>query len=214
MKNILNILGGWAILIACTPQPTYHLSGKIDGFSAGEVVFLEQRIDKQYVAVDSVISPDGSFEFTGAVDIPDVYYVSVPGKRGKAMIFLENSRIVLTAKADTLWKPEVTGSAVHDEYNAFQTSLRDIYNKETDLYSRYMKAAKAGDEESMHELEQEMDGLDEEAERFQLAYLDEHPASYIAPYIVQNLHYQKEADELGELLGKPWLGAWSGGWKS
>jgi peroxiredoxin len=202
MRRVLSIVGGWGILAACTPQPGYHLSGKIEGLSEGEVVFLEQRIDKQYVAVDSVTSPDGSFEFTGRVDMPDVYYVSVPGQRGKAMIFLENSQIELTARADSLWKPIVAGSTVQDEYNAFQASLMEIYAKENDLYASYLKAARAGEVETMKKLEREMDAVDEQAEQFQLAYLDEHPASYIAPYIVQNLHYQKEADELMALLEK------------
>ena len=196
MKHMLDIL------TACTPQPGYHLSGTIDGLSEGEVVFLEQRIDKEYVAVDSFTSQDGSFEFNGMVDMPDVYYVSVPGKRGKAMIFLENSQIILTTRADSLWKPIVTGSAVHDEYNAFQASLREIYAEENELYARYLQAANAGEEATMQKLEQEMDAMDGKAEQFQLAYLDEHPASYIAPYIVQSIHYQKEADELEALLEK------------
>ncbi len=202
MKRILYIIAGFVILSACTTKPGYQISGTIDGLTAGDFVLLEQRIDKEYVKIDSVTSPDGTFEFTGSVEIPDVYYVTVPGKRGKALIFLENSQIGFTAHADTLWKPVITGSAVHDEYNAFQESLMEIYGKARELYASYREADQAGDEETTNKLEKEMDAVDDEVQEFQQAYLDENPASFIAPFIVQNLHYGKEADEIEALLAK------------
>ena len=202
MKRVLYIIAGFAILSACTLKPGYQISGTIDGLTAGDVVLLEQRIDKEYVQIDSVTSPDGTFEFTGSVEIPDVYYVTVPGKRGKALIFLENSLIGFTAHADTLWKPDVSGSAVHDEYNTFQESLMEIYGKARELYASYREADQAGDEETAKKLEKDIEAVDDEVQEFQQTYLDENPASFIAPYIVQNLHYGKEADEIEALLEK------------
>ncbi len=83
MKKIVYIIAVFFILSACTSKPGFQLSGSIDGFTSGDIILLEQRIDKEYVKIDSVISPDGTFEFTGSLEIPDVYYVSVPGKRGR-----------------------------------------------------------------------------------------------------------------------------------
>jgi len=202
MKTIGYIIAGMIILSACTAKPGYQISGAIDGLTSGDIILLEQRIDKEYVKIDSVISPDGNFEFTGSVEMPDVYYVSVPGKRGRALFFLENSQISFTAHADTLWQPVVTGSAVHDEYNSFQESVREIYGKARELYAGYQDAKMAGDEETMKKIELEMDAVDDEVQAFQEFYLDENPASFIAPYVVQNLHYNKEADELEILLAK------------
>lgn len=202
MKKIIYIIAGFAIFSACTSKPGYQISGTIDGLTAGDVVLLEQRIDKEYVQIDSVTSPDGTFEFSGSVEIPDVYYVTVPGRRGKAMIFLENSQIGFTAHADTLWKPDVSGSAVHDEYNTFQESLMEIYAKARELYASYREADQAGDEETTKKLEVKIDAVYDEVAEYQQAYLDENTASYIAPYIVQNLHYGKEADEIEDMLAK------------
>ncbi len=202
MKKIVYIIAVFFILSACTSKPGFQLSGSIDGLISGDIILLEQRIDKEYVKIDSVISPDGTFEFAGIVEIPDVYYVSVPGKRGRAMIFLENSQIGFTAHADTLWEPAINGSAVHDEYNSFQESLNGIYAKARELYTSYREADKAGDEETAKTIEVKINAVYDEVEEYQLAYLDEHPASYIAPYVVQNLHYGKEADEIEDMLAK------------
>ena len=202
MKKIVYIIAGFVILSACTLKPGYQISGTIDGLTSGDIVLLEQRIDKEYVQIDSVTSPDGTFEFKGSVEIPDVYYITVRGKQGKALIFLENSQIGFTAHVDTLWKPVVVGSSVHDEYNTFQASLMEIYGKARELYASYREADQAGDEETAKKIEKEIDALDDEVKEFQQAYLDENPASFIAPYIVQNLHYGKEADEVEALLAK------------
>ena len=126
----------------------------------------------------------------------------MPGQHNKAMIFLENSQIGFSAHADTLWKPRVKGSAVHDEYNAFQESISEIYGKARDLYARYQEADQTGDKETAKKIEKEMDAVEDKVQEFQEAYLDENPASFIAPFIVQNLHYGKEADEIESLLEK------------
>ncbi len=96
----------------------------------------------------------------------------------------------------------LTGSAVYDEYNAFQESISEIYSKARDLYASYQEAEKAGDEEKAKEIEKEMDAIEDEVEEYQRSYLDNNPASFIAPYIVQSLHYSKEADEIEALLAK------------
>ena len=66
---------------------------------------LQVRKDKKYISVDSVISTDGSFEFAGIAEIPDVYYIAVANARTKAMFLLENSDITLIAHVDILWLP-------------------------------------------------------------------------------------------------------------
>jgi len=202
MKKVVYIIALFFMLSACTSKPGYQLSGIINGLTSGDIVLLEQRIDKKYVKIDSVISPDGTFEFTGSVEIPDVYYITVPGKRSKSLIFLENSQMGFTAHADSLWKPVLTGSAVHDEYKTLQASLTEIYGKARELYASYREADQAGDEEKVIKIEKEIEAVNEKAEEFQRTYLDENPASFIAPYIVQNLHYQKEADEIEALIAK------------
>jgi peroxiredoxin len=202
MKKVVCLVAGMALLGACTFQSGYRLSGTLEQLPGEEAIYLEQRIDKEYVKIDSTTSQDGSFEFSGRLEIPDVYYISVPGKRGKAMIYLENSRISLAAQADTLWKPVVSGSAVHDEYESFQESLGAIRDKARAFYAPYEEADQGGDTEKLEEIQRQVEEIYAEADEFQESYLDENPASFIAPFIVQNLHYGREADEIEALLDK------------
>ena len=201
MKKILILFTGMFLFSACSSEKAFKLNGTIEGLF-NETVYLQQRIDKAYVSIDSTMTTDGTFEFTGSVNIPDVFYISISGRQGKAMLFLENSDISLAVHEDSLYNPRVSGSAVHDEFTEFQSGIDDVYNKLNALYSEYKEAGQKGDTAIASELEKQMDAVYGQVAEMQIKYLDENPASYIAPYIVQSIHYGKEAEEIEELLAK------------
>lgn len=201
MTRVIVFFSALFLLSACGSQPGYKLSGTIEGVTDA-TVYLQQRIDKEYISIDSVSATDGTFEFNGKVEIPDVYYISITGKRGRAMIFLENSGIDLTVHADTLWTPEINGSTVHDEYVAYQESLEAIYDKLGVLWEEYKAAGTAGDTAIASELETTMDEVYEGVGKAQSSFIDDNPSSFVAPFVVQSLHYGKEAGEIEELLNK------------
>ena len=199
MNKVIVFLSALFILAACGSEKGYNLSGTIQGVSDA-TIYLQQRIDKEYVSIDSVSTADGSYEFTGSVVVPDVYYVFIPGKRGRAMLFLENSKINMTVHADTLWSPEVSGSTVHDEYNSYQESIEAIYEKLNVLWAEFKEAEAAGDTAIAKELEASMDEVYDGVGEAQKTYVKDNPTSFVAPFIVQSLHYGMEADEIEELL--------------
>jgi len=200
MKNVIVFLSAVLILSSCGSD-SYKLSGTLVGLSDA-TVYLQQRVDKEYISIDSVVSVDGTFEFTGQVGIPDVYFISVEGRNGKGMIFLENSAIVLDAHKDTLWLAKVSGSSVHDEYMILQDRINAIQEKLEALYEEYREAAMAGNEAIASELQDQMEAVYKTVSETQMAFLDENPASFVAPFVVQSLHFGKEAEEVEELLAK------------
>jgi peroxiredoxin len=104
--------------------------------------------------------------------------------------------------ADSLFYPRVNGSAVHDEYLKYNQNVESIYEKAQALYPAFREASQAGDSEKVAELEKEMEAIYEEAEKYQAEFLDENTSSYIAPYVLQSIHYGKEAEEIEKLLAK------------
>lgn len=201
MKNLFIFIAGILFLSSCGTDKGYELSGTIVGLSEA-TIYLQHRIDKEYISLDSVASTDGTFSFTGKVDIPDVYYISVPGQRGMSMLFLENSRINLSVHVDSLYYPSVTGSGVHEEYTEFQDGIDAIYDKMDALWAEYQHANASGDTAIANELNMQMESVYETIGTTQMAFLDKNPTSYIAPFVVQSLHYGKEAEEIQDLLAK------------
>lgn len=163
MYRIFIFLSAIFLLDSCNTQKGYNLSGRIEGLD-DVTIYLQQRVDKKYVSLDSVGTTDGTFEFTGSVEIPDVYYLYIPGKRGRAMIFLENSPISLRAYADTIWRADISGSDVQDEYIALDGQVNAIYDRVNRLWEEYKQAEASGDTAIANELEAQMNEIYDEAE--------------------------------------------------
>ena len=134
MKNIYPLAALVLILNACS-GPVYEINGTIEAIADGEVL-LEKIIDGQYAVVDSTTISSGQFSFSGTLENPDLYFLSVVGKRGKALLFLENSEITFSAHADTVWTARIQGSSVQDEFMAFQEELQKIAKEGQEMYNR------------------------------------------------------------------------------
>ena len=127
MKNLFLYLLG-LMFLSCSSVPEYSLTANFDGLNEGKA-YLNKRVGTEWQAVDSVDVIEGMFMFTGTVDIPNYFYITLEGKRGRLPIFIENSDITVTGHADTLYKAKITGSSVQDEYNAYSEELNKYWEK-------------------------------------------------------------------------------------
>jgi peroxiredoxin len=199
MNNVISILLFLASLFSCAQPSRFTIKGTLGEFPTG-MVYLQKRIGDEFVKIDSAQVTEGMFTLTGTADIPEMHYLTIEGKRGSVMIWIENSDITLTAHADTLYRAEIRGSAVHDEYNAYQDEVRKIYEQTRDPYQKYRQAQEINDEETMKQMEDLMDSIYEAAEQFQKDYIHKNPSSFITPSVLQRISYGMEADEIEEYL--------------
>jgi peroxiredoxin len=181
--------------------PEYTINGRIQALNEGTVL-LEQRISGAYITVATAALSDGQFTFTGEVEIPDVFYISIPGKRGKAMFFLENSNITFNAHADSISRGRFEGSSAQDEFQAFNEKLIEISFKVRALQNEYLDALSSGNEALTARLEQEFRVARTDLDGFQEKYIADHPASYITPLILRNIHYGMDGEELEAHLSR------------
>ena len=144
MKNLFLYLLG-LIFISCSSVGEYTITANLDGLEDGKA-YLNNRVDGEWLAVDSVETTEGTFVFTGTVDMPDYYYISLEGKRGRLAIFIENSDITVTGHADTIYKAKITGSSVQDEYKVYSEELNKYWEKYGEMRMELIEFRKAGDE--------------------------------------------------------------------
>ena len=200
MKNLFSLIFLSLILYACS-GPEYDISGRIETLNDGAVM-LEQRIDGSYTTVDTTALSDGQFTFKGTVEIPDVYFISIPGKRGRAMFFLENSNISINAHADSLSRARIQGSSVQDEYQALSDELEEITTGARELRNKYYEALSSGDEVLAGSLEEEVEAAYGKIDEFQEKFIADNTSSYVAPLVLMNIHYGMEGEEIQALLNK------------
>ncbi|MBA7584418.1 Thiol-disulfide oxidoreductase ResA [subsurface metagenome] len=200
MRNLLLSIAAGLLLFSCTTKPQYTVTGTLEGLhdtlQEAAKVYLQQRKSGEWVDKDSVDLVESSFTFTGTVDFPDMYYLEVEGKRGKVLFWLENSEINIQTHVDTMYKAEVTGSLVHDEYTDYQDQLTPYYDKNRDLYNKWKDAKDAEDEELEKELAAAREAIWEEIEEFQKKFIKDNPTSFTTPYILRTIAYGMEGDEI------------------
>ncbi len=200
MKNLFLYLLG-LIFVSCSSVQEYTITANLDGLEDGKA-YLNNKVGGEWQAIDSVETTEGTFVFTGTVDMPDYYYISLEGKRGRLPIFIENSDITVTGHADTLYKAKTTGSSVQDEYKAYSEELNKYWEKYGKIRMELIEFKKAGDEAKASELEAELDKIYEDAQQFSKDYVTEHPASYISPYVLRSVSYGLSGAEIEAELEK------------
>ena len=116
MKKILFVLMA-AVAVACsgTADNSYTVSGKFNVFDSDSVWLLTENMD--YIA--SVPSTDGSFEFTGNVENPEIAIVAVDrmAESVGCVLILEPGNITMTSVLDSFYV--AGGTKANDKFSEF-----------------------------------------------------------------------------------------------
>lgn len=195
-KFFIFILG--VTLFACTQQKGFRIDVELEG-AEGQVL-LEQREAGGWIAVDTAEIVNGVAVLEGEVSMPGAYYLSVMGQRAKTVVFVENTRMVISGKADSIYFAEVSGSATHNQYKTVDRKIRDIGKEYMALYQEARTASAQGDSIKAGQLMKKVDELYKSTNFLQEDFVKEHPASYATPFFLERIQYGKEVDELDSLV--------------
>lgn len=191
-----------ALIISCSSDPKYVVEGELEGMDEG-MVYLQKRESGQFLTIDSAMVEDGAFEINGgSVDYPDTYYLSVAGKRGYLMLFLENSKINISGHADSLYLATVEGSASHDDYERYNSGLQSFYERNQALFEELREARMNGDEVKAAELEEERNFLYDQMNDYNIEFIESNPSSWATPMILRSISYGLSGEELESYVGK------------
>lgn len=187
------------LLFACSEkQPGFTIKVKLEG--ADGKVLLEKRENGAWSSIDTADVVNGVAVLKGSVEYPRECYLSVVGKRPKTMLFVENADMNVVGNADSLNMIKVSGSATQDEYKKLDDQINKVAEEYMSLYQDSRAAMAAGDTAKGLELRNKVQELYESIGVMQESYVKEHPASYVTPYILAGIQYEKDVDELDSLV--------------
>ena len=196
MKKTLMFTIVVAFIMGCTSEPRYIVEGQLDGMDEGKV-YLQKRESGQFVKIDSAFIEDGAFQINGgSIEYPDAYYLSVDGKRGYLLFFLENTKITVNGHADSLVQAEVDGSVSQIEFDEFNDGLEPFYARNNTLFQEIRNARQADDEQKVEELEAERNVLFDEIDEYYIQFIKSHTESYVVPMILQSQSYNMTGEEI------------------
>jgi peroxiredoxin len=192
-------------VFACKPsqkEAGFSINAKIDSLPAGNAYLIQMVGGKRQIVDTAVIDSLGSFRFKGIVNAPELFSIVVNDTMPRIGLFVENSEITIRASYGKLDNAVITGSAVQDQYKAYQDTLKTIFGvRQNTMEVRYAAAKKADDKEAIGKIAEAWDSLDAEVAEFNLNFVKAHPSTFISPAIIwTELSYSKEADELEGLV--------------
>jgi peroxiredoxin len=189
---LIGILAG---VVACSPpKPSFTIKVKLD--KAEGKAYLSQRQNGKWVKIDSVALVQGAGELKGSVKIPEVYYLELPSKHQVEPLFVENSVISVEGVSDSLWKAKITGSKIQDEFAELSKKVETIEKQGGIYYKQSKEAKKAGQKVKADSLMKLTEKTFQDAGNIQKDFLKANPASYVSPFVLSQLSYEMEADEL------------------
>lgn len=198
MKKVL-VLVFIVLFFSCAEkQSGYTIKVQLEG--AKGKVLLERHDSGNPIPVSSADIVDGVAVLKGAVEYPQELYLSIIGQPTRAVIFVENTKMVIRGKADSLNMLKVTGSVTHNEYRKLKDQINEVQKEYLSVYKNAQSAIAAGDSVKGQELLQKVNDLYESTNVIQEDFVKNNPSSYLDPVILSSFQSSKEADELDALV--------------
>ncbi len=194
MKRFLAFAIIALILTACSSeQAGFTLSGQLDGVVAdGTSVYLRKSGEKnQAVDVDTTEVLQGSFQFQGNQESPELHYIVIEHLNGTIPVVLENGRINVSAQKDSISSAKIGGSLQNDLFSDFLDGSRELTYKAQTMNRDMRNATAVRDTAVMNALREEYFELQEEAKSFELDFATENPNALISALIIAKAQITK-----------------------
>lgn len=179
-------------LIFCK-EKRYSISGMIEGLGdemvyladAGAVYFLKDQ--KQ--VVDSCLSSDGSFSFSGKINELGLYRIDIPKLTKQYLLFvLEDANIEIQGDIRYMYRASVSGSRQHDLYSFYNNngSLKSLTATRSSLADSIYKYV--GVDSNMHFMfSRENRLVDQKIREHNLMFIKNHPGAYVSLKLINEL---------------------------
>lgn len=200
MKRLSLLTFITVLLFSCSQEPQYKITGTVEGVQNGTAL-LQQYESGNMNTIDSVAIENGSFEFTGSVDFPELYYITLADSLPPIDLFVENSDITLSIDIAQPQQPVVKGAKSNDTYYTFKQKMAEFEMQQKEMRDVYMEARMNEDMEKIKEIEEDFSKVYES----QIAYINEFVAEndscVVGPFIASRyLVSGMDANELDSLV--------------
>lgn len=190
MKKYLTVILIAILIIACgTGTDGYTLNGEITGELADSSKVYLKTIDStnRLMDVDTAITINGKFEFTGTQDSPVLHYLVVDGIRGNWPVVLENGTIEFKGQKDSLMFANAKGTPQNKLFSDFLSEQRKTQQMVQSMQNDLRIANNAKDTVTMNSLREEYFELQEKSKSFNLEYIKSNPNALISAFLLENL---------------------------
>ncbi len=197
MIKKLMLLSLIILAVSCKNEETktgYVLTGSIDSSLDGKTMRLRNADLNNTTFVDTTVIKNGKVTFTGNVESPDLYLLSIDGVQGGVPIVLENEEISIQFYKDSLMASVVSGSHENDIFKLYKDISDPIRAKNQSMGQEFMAARTAGDSAKMTAIQEEFQKIVDAGNIENLEAMKKHNDAVTSAAILENLLKTKGVD--------------------
>lgn len=167
-------------------QSGYEINVTMEG-AEGITFTLQERTHGSIVSIDSAVVVNGQFKLKGTVICPSMVSLVARAQKKGFSFFVENKKININAKFDSLNYAKISGSKTQDEFNVLVNTLKPFQVRSQEQYKMYQAASQAGDTAKMREIRKQASTLSGELMKIQKDFVKQNPKSYVSPVIINSM---------------------------
>lgn len=174
-------------------KSTFILKGKVVGQDTGTICLGYKNVDGTY-KTDTVKIVQGAFSFTGSIAEPTFANIQLipEDNRNYKRIVLEPTKMSAILSVNNFQQAKITGSLSQDELTKLEQKTANIEAYRDTFYQSlrsYQDSMKKGNENKrlqveIDKLKFKMDSLRQEIDKIKIAFIKEHPLSYVSPNLL------------------------------
>lgn len=203
MKKYLILLALPFIFMSCntsaTKEKPFELLGEINGYEEGPI-YLQKREKGRFITIDSTMTENGRFRFSGNLEHPLFAYLKLEGQPGFITLFVEPGQVNLKANVENLNEPRVSGSESQYIYESFLEISKEFDEKLKEIYSRYLEAEKTGDEDYMNDLDAYYNQVEADKKEHIVNFIKANAHSSAAAFITLRNIYMLNLNDLNDIV--------------
>lgn len=147
-----------------------------------------------FPVIDTVPVKEGKFSWKGT--LPDPQKILIRADQQYLEVYMENKPVTITGTIDSFYFSKVSGSAIHDEWVAFNNSLKDLDAVQRSLFPKIINST---NEAEKAVAEKQLDSLGKIRIGKIKEYVRSHPSSIVSLNLVRDMALDGEWAELDSL---------------
>lgn len=199
MKKIIYLFAAASLwTLNCMAGNPYKITGKVIGAANGDTVFLQNRVNRDFVKVQSAIIKNGEFVMQGEENSPVVRYItySKGDKKYYADFFLETGNISITLGE----KDHISGTPSNNIYQEFKTKSSALDSQMEVIYNS-IKNSNLTDEQK-NAKSAEMQKLDGQQTELIMQTMENNLNNAVGIHLLKQYNYYMDYEKLETILTK------------
>ena len=198
-KLLLPIVAALLILCGCNKSNQFKVKLNLDNSDGQTVVLIKSLDGKKPIILDTVVMADNKAVFTVDKDDPQALYIlAFKEKKDTKLLFPDNKNVTVKGDLDDFFHIEATGGDVMNAYNEYQQHLAQYLTEFVPLEAAANEAYDNNDSLKYEEVNAQMLAIWDEYHNYQFEYIKNHPDSYVAHYILDEMKTDIELDQVKE----------------